>query len=1255
MHPLLSPLSVCTRVKGLVRSPCLRSFHAASSNITYPVKLCVIPQDCRRKLPWSQNYETNINRSISSQSIRDSMSNLVKEYFGPETLFVNSAMKSLMYCHDLTGLPWWTTICVVTVGLKTLLVFPLSVHGRKVNAKLVLMNEKMLKILPELEREVHIEAVRKGWTQEEAKMVFHVNKKKIVREHYIKENCHPMKGFASLLTQLPLWLSVSFALRHLSGSFYWASKTEASKYVAIDMQNEGVLWFTSLFQPDPFYILPVILLSTNLAIGVINLYELRKMKRGNLAKILTGMMMFYSVAIFSISILMPSCITFYWSTSAICSLVQLLLLNNLKVQKALGIPDVRHLMLKKIKKTSNILDGQTKVGGASPHTGGRDEKPPQFSGSSAQALSASRWVPPSTLRRDGPSHDERTDFTFRRVRGILNKLTPEKFDKLSLELLNVGIESQVILRGIILLIFEKALDEPKYSSMYAQLCHQLCEDAPNFEQPSSNITTFRRLLLNKCQDEFENRSKATDVFDRRDSPLTPDEAEQYHIAKQKMLGNIKFIGELGKLEMLHEGILHKCIKQLLEKKKNIAMEDMAEDLECLCYLMRTVGRRLDTNKAKSWMDQYFARMRSFANREELPSRIRFMLQDVQELRNNNWKPRHINRENGPRTITEIRKEAADEEGEYYPMPQQNRMYGGRQMNGNMQGWMSGQQGNMGDLFGMSGPGMMMGSIGTGPGVINDMPGYLGGKQRMMQQQGQGFNKFNNQQRDPGMQRRQNGGSPTMGRHSPQNQQQFQPPHNNAPRDLPPRFVKLAQQQQSQTAPPGAMNGTAVVIVPPNEEISLRPAKNFNVFKPNSPSNLPRSTHPTAPPVGSMRMTAAPDPPKPLLNKQPQITIKQVESKEKPKSNKKFTPSKDEAQKIVENLLTDYLANGETNEALTAFKDMYAPKKYIPELLMKMMKMTVEKTDDDREKMMTLISAMKADNLITSDQTMEALQSVFEQMGDMEAEFPLIRSYVSTFAAMSITGQVVTLNELAEPLENGAYYPLFLISLQQMHKIKGKDWLANLFNESKLDLLKMLPEIDQRKERMMEILEDRGLSFLFPLLRVQSELWKEMQTEPSATALFKWIKEHVNTDLQYTSGFLNILTTSLMKYVTQDSTLGDDVDITVAPEKTLIDKEKQNLEKMKGVLQMFLHEHVDLQIAALYAAQVFCYSHEFPKGMLLRFFMNLYDMEVVEEEAFLKWKEEVNDQYPGKGKALFQVNQWLTWLEQAEEESDEDED
>lgn len=44
----------------------------------------------------------------------------------------------------------------------------------------------------------------------------------------------------------------------------------------------------------------------------------------------------------------------------------------------------------------------------------------------------------------------------------------------------------------------------------------------------------------------------------------------------------------------------------------------------------------------------------------------------------------------------------------------------------------------------------------------------------------------------------------------------------------------------------------------------------------------------------------------------------------------------------------------------------------------------------------------------------------------------------------------------EPLENGLYYPLFLLCLQQLHKLKGKQWLSTSFNESKVNLLLMLP-------------------------------------------------------------------------------------------------------------------------------------------------------------------------------------------------------
>ena len=39
---------------------------------------------------------------------------------------------------------------------------------------------------------------------------------------------------------------------------------------------------------------------------------------------------------------------------------------------------------------------------------------------------------------------------------------------------------------------DKALEEPKYSSLYAQLCLRLAEDAPNFDSSSSEIQTSQK-------------------------------------------------------------------------------------------------------------------------------------------------------------------------------------------------------------------------------------------------------------------------------------------------------------------------------------------------------------------------------------------------------------------------------------------------------------------------------------------------------------------------------------------------------------------------------------------------------------------------------------------------------------------------------------------------------------------------------------------------------------------------------------------
>ena len=49
---------------------------------------------------------------------------------------------------------------------------------------------------------------------------------------------------------------------------------------------------------------------------------------------------------------------------------------------------------------------------------------------------------------------------------ILNKIVPEKFDKLGLELLNVGIDSHIILKGIILLVSRNVRNRQQFNKYF---------------------------------------------------------------------------------------------------------------------------------------------------------------------------------------------------------------------------------------------------------------------------------------------------------------------------------------------------------------------------------------------------------------------------------------------------------------------------------------------------------------------------------------------------------------------------------------------------------------------------------------------------------------------------------------------------------------------------------------------------------------------------------------------------------------------
>ncbi|XP_077235122.1 eukaryotic translation initiation factor 4G-like [Tasmannia lanceolata] len=246
----------------------------------------------------------------------------------------------------------------------------------------------------------------------------------------------------------------------------------------------------------------------------------------------------------------------------------------------------------------------------------------------------------------------------RQLKGILNKLTPQNFEKLFEQVKAVNIDNADTLTGIISQIFDKALMEPTFCEMYANFCYHLAGELPDFSKDNEKIT-FKRLLLNKCQEEFERgereQAEANRVEEEGETKRSKEEREEKKVqARRRMLGNIRLIGELYKKRMLTERIMHECIKKLLGQYES----PDEEDVEALCKLMSTIGEMIDHPKAKEHMDFYFDMMFKLSNNQKLSSRVRFMLKDAIDLRKNKWQQRR--KIEGPKKIEEVHRDAAQE-------------------------------------------------------------------------------------------------------------------------------------------------------------------------------------------------------------------------------------------------------------------------------------------------------------------------------------------------------------------------------------------------------------------------------------------------------------------------------------------------------------------------------------------------------------------------------------------------------------------
>lgn len=84
------------------------------------------------------------------------------------------------------------------------------------------------------------------------------------------------------------------------------------------------------------------------------------------------------------------------------------------------------------------------------------------------------WRPARLSATASMSEDEqKTAELYKKVRGVLNKLTPEKFSKLVNQVRSLSIDNAERLQGVIDLVFEKAVDEPNFSVAYALMCKEL--------------------------------------------------------------------------------------------------------------------------------------------------------------------------------------------------------------------------------------------------------------------------------------------------------------------------------------------------------------------------------------------------------------------------------------------------------------------------------------------------------------------------------------------------------------------------------------------------------------------------------------------------------------------------------------------------------------------------------------------------------------------------------------------------------------
>uniref|UniRef100_A0A4W6BUY5 Eukaryotic translation initiation factor 4 gamma 1 n=1 Tax=Lates calcarifer TaxID=8187 RepID=A0A4W6BUY5_LATCA len=813
---------------------------------------------------------------------------------------------------------------------------------------------------------------------------------------------------------------------------------------------------------------------------------------------------------------------------------------------------------------------------------------------------------------ENDSEQIKTQELFKRVRSILNKLTPQKFQQLMKQVTELTIDTEERLKGVIDLTFEKAISEPDFSVAYANMCRCLMGVIFDIKNPPS-LCSFHFFILNTCNifpwQEEEKQRLIEELEDAKDK------------ARRRSLGNIKFIGELFKLKMLTEVIMHDCIVKLLKNHDE-------ESLECLCRLLSTIGKDLDFEKAKPRMDQYFNQMEKIIKERKTTSRIRFMLQDVLDLRRNNWVPRRGDQ--GPKTIDQIHKEAELEEHREQ-MKVQQALISKKELGGappQDEGW------------------------NTVP-ISKNRPIDTSRLSKITKTP---VLDFNNQLLAPG-------GKGTWGSWGKGSSGGTSAkPADSAASILFRLFTGLRQTSSSEVRD-GTCNRQNSSSRERSDRFdrSDRGSDRFDrrddrrddrdrnrlqvtkrsFSRENEERSREREQRGSADPVrrvasmtddrdrGMKRETTATPPPSQTPTK-PALTEEELDKK---------------STAIIE----EYLHINDMKEALQCVQEMNSTQLLFV-FVRNGLESTLERSTIAREHMGLLLHQLIKNGILPTQQYYKGLQEILEVAEDMAIDIPHIWLYLAELITPMLHEGGIPMGELFReiskpliPLEKAGdllVHILTLLCKGMSHKKAGTMW-----REAGLRWKDFLPEdVDVNKfvtEKNVEFTlgdeSEKSKKKELSSAELIKQLDRLIQDKADNQRIFDWVE--ANLDEQQTSS--NMFVRALMTCVCQSAIICEN------PYKV----DGEQIKQRAKLLQKYLKDE-QKELQALYALQALMVQMEQPANLLRMFFDTLYDEDVIKEEAFYKWESSKDPaEQQGKGVALKSVTAFFTWLREAEDESD----